>query len=107
MGLTPPHFPTPPRPRHRRCAPDASNPAVPTRRKPKRCQRFCWRCCVLLIVTSLLQLPLQRGVRLAGPESEPVRRERHAVADVSKAVAVRCTELQLILAVLLEREAEV
>src|SRR5437763_16963694 len=52
-------------------------------------------------------LPLQRSVRRARPESEPVRRERHAVADVSKAVAVRRTELQLILAVLLEREAEV
>src|SRR2546427_782943 len=52
-------------------------------------------------------LPLQRSVRRAGPESEPVRRERHAVADVSKAVAVRRTNLQLIVAVLLEREAEV
>src|SRR5436305_13673804 len=52
-------------------------------------------------------LPLQRSVRRARPESEPVRRERHAVADVSKAVAVRRTELQLIVAVLLEREAEV
>src|SRR6266576_432961 len=52
-------------------------------------------------------LPLRRSLRHAGPESEPVRRQRHAVADVSKAVAVRRTELQLILAVLLQREAEV
>src|SRR5205814_8124782 len=55
---------------------------------------------------NLSQLPLQRSGCRAGPESEPVRRGRHAVADVSKAVAVRRTELQLIFAVGLEREAE-
>src|SRR5437773_5270890 len=66
--------------------------------EPSNVSRYC------LHPTSL---PLQRRVRRAGPESEPVRRERHAVADVAKAVAVRRTELQLILVVLLEREAEV
>src|SRR5204862_5824409 len=62
--------------------------------------------CSCVVWRGIVQpLRLQRSVGRAGPESKPVRCERYTVADVSKTVAVGRAELQLILAVGLERQA--
>src|SRR6266566_8770169 len=81
----------------------SSSPA-PARRAPLRKSRREIGSLIPRRFSPTTRLWLQRRVRRACLESEPVRRERHTVGDVSKAVAVGRAELQLILASGLQRD---
>src|SRR2546425_579783 len=77
--------------------PGSRSPA-PARRAPLRKSRREIGSLIPRRFSSTTRLWLQRSVRRARLESEPVRRERHTVGYVSKAVTVGRAELQLIFA---------